>query len=354
MNDESTKLVEPLNQSTSNPPNKNDLSVKKGYLKKIFLSITLFLVIFISFISVYLFLGKRTLDTNEKKISQKPVIKLAVNPWQASELNAQIAKILLEEQMGFSVQLIPVDEFAQWESLAKGDIDASLEIWPSGHKNDINKYIKSEKTVEDAGGLGPIGKMGWYIPMYLRNEHPELTTWEGFKDPKNIALFADSGNGVGQFYTGDPTWIQYDDQIIKNLGLNFEVKVLGSEDALIKKVDIAYNQKKPIVFYFWTPHWAHVLYDLAPVQLPVYTDECYSNLKGGVNCDYPSDQLMKVFWIGFKNYAPTAYQFLKNMNYTNQDQIGMLASVQIDKNSVEQVARNWITKNESVWKLWIP
>jgi ABC-type proline/glycine betaine transport system substrate-binding protein len=42
------------------------------------------------------------------------------------------------------------------------------------------------------------------------------------------------------------------------------------------------------------------------------------------------------------------------MQYTDKDQIGMIASVELDKKTAEQAARDWISKNESVWKTWIP
>lgn len=300
----------------------------------------------------YFVTGNKTTPPQQQSVAKKPTIKLAVNPWKASELNAMIAKILLEEKMGYSVQLVNIDEFKQWPSLAKGDIHAALEVWPSGHKDDITKYIVNDKSVIDGGLLGPVGKIGWYIPKYLVTEHPDLATWEGFKDPKNTVLFA-SASGKGQFYTGDPTWTQYDDQIIKNLTLPFEVQTLGSEDALIKKVDELYTQKKAVVFYFWTPHWAHAVYDLVPVELPVYNEDCYKDLKSGVNCDYPKDPLQKVFWSGLEGYAPDAYQFLKKFNYTNEDQIRMLAALQLKKQSTEEAARNWINNNEAVWQLWI-
>jgi len=283
----------------------------------------------------------------------KSVIKIAVNPWQASEINATIIKIILEEEMGYPVELVAIDENSQWESLSSGAIHTSLEIWPSGHKENIKKFIEENKSVENGGELGPVGKIGWFIPKYLLTDHPSLTTWEGLKDPKIATLFA-SPSGKGQFFTGDATWTQYDEQIIKNLNLNFEVKVLGSEENLIEEVDTAYKAKKPLLFYFWTPHWAHSLYDLVPVKLPEYTDACYENLDTGVNCDYPSDQLFKIYWSGFKQYAPDAYEFLNNFNYTNQDQIGMLAAVQLEKKTVEEVARIWVKNNESVWKPWLP
>lgn len=320
----------------------------KGRSKKIFF------IFAALFLLIGVFVAFHFIKENGSKSKQPSgqAIKLAVNSWDASKLDANIAKIILKEKMGIDVTLVGIDEYAMWPELADGRVDASLEVWPSGHTKDIQKYIKADKTVEDGGYLGPIGKIGWYIPAYLRNEHPELATWRGFKDPANVALFAPAHGSKGVFYTGDPTWTQYDNQIIKNLGLNFEVKVLGSEDALLKTVDSAYKQKKPIVFYFWTPHWAHVLYDLVPVELPAYSDSCYSNLNGGVACDYPKDQLTKVFWSGFKDHSPRAYQFLKKFSYSNQDQIGMLAEVQINKKSVEEVARDWTQKNENVWKPW--
>lgn len=325
---------------------------KKKPIKKIvlFCSVIVFFVV-LAILSL-VFTGKVWFSPGQV-IAKKPLIKIAVNPWTAAELNANIAKIILQEKMGFPVKLVPVDENSQWQALAKGEIHTSLEVWPSGHKKDIQKYIITEKSVTNGGDLGPIGKIGWYIPSYLKDEHPELATWQGFKDPKNVALFSSVPGGKGQFFTGDPTWVQYDSQIIKNLGLNFEVKILGSEDALIKAVDEAYNKKKPIVFYFWTPHWAESIYNLTPVALPPYTDACYADLKNGVNCDYPADHLFKVFWSKFTTYAPQAYHVLKNFNYTSQDQIGMLAAVQKNKQSVESVARFWVNNNESVWKPWL-
>ncbi|MBN1136067.1 MAG: ABC transporter substrate-binding protein [Anaerolineae bacterium] len=289
-------------------------------------------------------------------VPTRPVIKLAISPWVASEVNATVAKILLEEQMGYTVEIVPIDEYAQWEAMAKGEVHAGLEVWPSGHAEDVQKYIVEAKTVEDGGPLGPVGKITWYIPSYLRREHPELATWEGLKDPDNVALFATAATGTkGQFLAGDPSWVQYDEQIINNLGLNFQVVRLDSEEKLLAALDAAYQKQEPILLYFWTPHWAHSLYDLVPVELPAYSEECYARAaEGGVDCDYPPDPLFKIFWSGFKDYAPQAYAFLKRMSYTNLDQIAILATVQLDKKSVEEAARAWIAENEEVWKGWIP
>ncbi|MCX6046142.1 MAG: ABC transporter substrate-binding protein [Chloroflexi bacterium] len=286
--------------------------------------------------------------------ADKITIKLAANPWSASALNVNVAKILLEK-IGYSVEITDIDENAQWAALASGDLHASLEVWPSGHQKNITDYIDT-KQVENGGPLGPVGKIGWYIPTYMVEAHPELATWEGFKKPENAKLFATAETGdSGQFLAGDPGWVQYDTDIIKNLGLALKVVQSGSETAVLSAVDAAYSRKAPILFYFWTPHSVHAKYQLTEVKLPEYTPECYAKAtEGGVACDYPADVLFKIFWPALKDKAPEAYQLLKNMNYTTKDQIDMMAAVDLKKQTTEEAAQAWVEANEKVWSAWMP
>lgn len=286
----------------------------------------------------------------------KPTIKLAANPWSASELNVAVAKLLLEEQLNYPVEIVAIDENAQWPALATGDLDASLEVWPSGHAANVAEYIEDQHAVENGGPLGPVGKIGWYIPTYLLDEHPELATWEGFTTPEAAQLFATAETGdSGQFLAGDPSWVQYDADIIENLGMDFEVVTAGSEEAVLSALDAAYSRQEPLLFYFWTPHSIHAKYDLTEVELPPYSDECYARAEsGGVDCDYPSDVLFKVFWSGLEEAAPDAYALLKNMNYDTATQIGLIADVELSGKSVDEAARDWVDANESVWSAWLP
>jgi glycine betaine/proline transport system substrate-binding protein len=285
----------------------------------------------------------------------KITIKLAENSWTGSSINVNVAKILLEEQLGYKVEIVTIDENAQWAALGNGDLSASLEVWPSGHADNVKKYIDEQKVVENIGELGVVGKISWYVPTYVVEQHPELATWEGFKKPEDAALFKTAETGdKGQFLAGDPAWVQYDEDIIKNLNLDLQVVKAGSETAVLSAVDSAYSRKEPILFYFWTPHSVHAKYKLTVVKLPDYSEACYAKAKeGGIACDYPPDVLFKIAWSGLKDKAPDAYQFLKKMKYTNDDQIAMLAEVDVDKKTAEQAARDWISKHEDVWKAWL-
>ena len=114
-----------------------------------------------------------------------------------SAVNANVAKVVLESKLGTPTTLVDLDENAAWVGLDAGDLDANLEIWPSGHAADRKTYIDEKKTVVDIGMLGPKAKIGWYVPTFVVDQHPELETWEGFKDP-------DPGQAVRHRRVGRP------------------------------------------------------------------------------------------------------------------------------------------------------
>ncbi len=283
-------------------------------------------------------------------------ITLCENAWSGSSVNAYVAKIVLEQELNKEVEVITIDENSMWAGLATGEISACLELWPSGHQENVSEYIDNQKVVERIGELGVIGKISWYIPTYLLESNPDLATWEGFKNADTAKLFATAQTGdKGQFLAGDPSYVQYDEQIISNLGLDFQVVVAGSEQALLSGLDSAYSREEPYLFYFWTPHSVHANYDLTPVKLPDYSEDCYAKIpENGVDCDYPDDVLFKVANVELKNTDPDAYTLLKNFNYTNDDQISMIAKVDSGEMTAEEAAQEWVDNNKAVWKAWLP
>lgn len=283
--------------------------------------------------------------------SAKATISLVENPWPASELNAAVAKIIIEEELGNTVEIIALDENAQWDALAADDVDASLEVWPSGHTERIAEYIDNLGTVENGGLLGPVGEIGWFVPTYAIDANPALATWEGYKDAAADFASAETGD-LGRFLGADPSWVQYDEQIIANLGLPFQVVWTGSEDALLAEVSSAYSRQEPILFYFYSPHAIFQQFDLTQVELPEYSDECYADPEK-IGCAYPKDHLLKIFAAGLKEKDADVHTFLSNMSYGSDAQIEMLAILN-DGMTVDEAAQAWVDAHEDVWKAWLP
>lgn len=284
----------------------------------------------------------------------KPTINLVVNAWTASALNVEIAKQLIEGHLGYPVEAVVIDEnAAMYTGLADGTLDATLELWPSGITDDEQTFF-DDGTVVDLGELGAIGQIGWFVPDYVVEEHPELATWEGFKDPANAALFATAETGdLGRFLGTDPSYSQYDEPIIANLELPFEVVYSGSEAATVAELDARVAAHEPILMYWWIPTAAFAKYNLVQVELPAYSDECYAEVSA-VDCAYPEDRLIKIASAQLEEKAPDVWEFLSNFTITTEDQLSMLPSAEIDGEDVSVVAKEWIDANVDVWQAWLP
>ena len=228
-------------------------------------------------------------------------MRLAVNPWTGSAVNANVAKAVIETAGLGTVELVEIDENAMWPAIAKGDtLDGVLEIWPSGHAADYETYITGKKGIVDGGLLGPDAKIGWYVPQFVDRRAPRAGDVGGLQGPRRWpSLFktAESGD-QGQFLMGDPSYVSYDEQIIANLELPLKFVVAGSEAALITAIQNAEADQKPLLLQFWQPHWLQSQVELAEVELPEFTDECAASAAandGKYACDYPVDKLYKAF-----------------------------------------------------------
>lgn len=293
-------------------------------------------------------------DGGEQAAGGEPVeLAIAVNPWTGSAVDAAAAKWVLEEQMGHTAELVDIDENAQWAGLAAGDLDAVMEVWPSGHADNMQTFIEDEGTVQNAGPLGVIGRIGWFTPTYVIEEHPEVATWEGLNENAELFATAETGN-QGQFLAGDPSFVSFDEQIIENLDLDFQVVQSGSEAALLTTLDTAYANEEPLLMYFYTPHWAHTKYDLSQVELPEYTDECGEKPEAERDCGYPEDELFKAVSAELENKSPEVLAFFENFQLTNDQQNEMAALVDDEGMDPVDAAGQYLEENPDVWEAWMP
>ena len=281
------------------------------------------------------------------ELGEITTIKLIANPWAGSAANIEVAKQLLENEFGYTVEVTDLDENAQWAAINTGELHASLEVWPSGHADNRADFIDNpDGNVVDAGLLGPIGQIGWYQPAYMIDRNPALASAEGFTDPELAGLFATAETGDrGQILHGDPSWVTFEQDIIDDFGLHLEIVYAGSEEALLAAFEGASARNEPVLAYWWKPHPAVSVFDLVELELPLDPDG---------NKYYPPDELFKIVWSGLEDGAPAAWEFLHNFNYSTDDQLSMLGAIGGEGKSAEEAAADWIAANEATWSAWIP
>ena len=155
-------------------------------------------------------------------------------------------------------------------------------------------------------------------------QYPQFKTWKGLKGKESLFKSPESGS-QGMFLGGDPSYVQKDQQLIQALGLNFKFVSVGAEPAQVARWSQLYKQKKPVIFYWYTPQYLNTEYQLSEVKLPARFKGCQDDAKAGgdveqYKCAYDNTIIEKVFSTKFAKSGSPAYPVLKRWKWTNDDQ----------------------------------
>ena len=278
-------------------------------------------------------------------------IKIARNNWTASAIEVEVVKQLIETNLCNPVEIVDIDENAMIAGMSSGDIDANVEVWPSGFTPDEQAFV-DDGSVVNMGELGAIGKIGWFITPNALEQFPQLATWEGLKDPAVAKAFATAATGSqGRLLAMDPSFSSYEEPVAKNLGLDFKVQYSGSEAATQAEIIAATEAGKPVLMYYWMPSAAVGKYSLINLALPTPTVDCAAETDK-CDGDYPEDILLKVASAKLEAKDANVFNFFKNFKFTTEDQLSTLGPVEIDGRPAAEIAAEWIAANEAVWSVW--
>ena len=207
----------------------------------------------------------------------KGTVNMMINQWVGAEANVAVAQCLLQ-QMGYTVKTSTLAEEVAWQGFDTGEVDVILENW--GHPDLEKQYITDTKLATDDGPNGVTGIIGWYVPGWMVDQYPDITDWHNLNKYADLFKTPESG-GKGQFLGSDPTFVQYDEALITNLGLNYKDVFSGSEAATITAFQAADKNKTPLIGYFYDPQWLQNEIKLVQIKLPAYTKGCDADLEEG-------------------------------------------------------------------------
>ncbi|MEF3112668.1 ABC transporter substrate-binding protein [Streptomyces chrestomyceticus] len=281
-------------------------------------------------------------------------VTLSTQTWVGAQANVAVAKYLLEHELDYHVDTVQVDEIPAWDALSQGRVDAILEDW--GHPDQEQRYVKDKKTITAGGGNGVTGHIGWWVPKYWADKHPDVTSWKNLNKYADQLRTSESGS-KGQLMDGSPSYVTNDKALVKNLKLDFEVVFAGSEAAQITQIQQFAKQKKPFLTYWYEPQWLFNQVPMVEVKLPEYTDACAE--KGAkdpssIDCAYPTTPLQKFFNTEFAKGGSEAAAFLKNFKWTKENQNEVSEMIASDGLSADEAGKRWVEKHPDIWKKWLP
>ncbi|MCD2255534.1 ABC transporter permease/substrate binding protein [Lactobacillus sp. CC-MHH1034] len=256
--------------------------------------------------------------------SNKGDVNLAYVEWDTEVASSNVVGEVLRE-MGYNVKLTPLDNAIMWESVAKGQADASVSAWlPNTHKVQYQKY---KHQIDLLGPNLEGAKLGLVVPQYMTNVN-------SISDLTNQANQTITGiePGAGVVAAAQKTQKAY-----PNLsGWNISTSSSGAMTVALGK---AIKNKQPIVITGWSPHWMFSKYKLKYLTDP----------KGTMG---KAESINTMTRKGFKSDNPEAYKVLKNFHWSQKD----IQSVMLKINQgtePQQAAKDWIKahpKQVAAWK----
>ncbi len=280
-------------------------------------------------------------------------VVLNENSWVGSTANVYVLKNVLESKLKCKVKVLNITENQpSFQAMADGKIDVVLEDWDNTLVPSNRKYVTS-KAVVNVGGNGITGVIGWYIPRYLLKQYPQFKTWRGLKGKESVFKSPESGS-QGMFLGGDPSYVQKDRALIKELGLNLKHVVAGAEPAQVARWTQLYKQKKPVLFYWYDPQYLNAVYDLYRVQLPPRFKGCVDDEKvsGKHACEYPSYGLDKLVSGDFAKSGSPALKVIRKFKWTSADQNFVANLISGKKMAKDKAAALWVKTHRKQVSAW--
>lgn len=285
----------------------------------------------------------------------KDPIKITLNDWTGELISAHLIGGVLQKA-GYNVEYVPADMLAQFTGVESGDLHVVIEVWATTAGEALAASVATGK-VENVGPSGLLAREDWWYPEYMKEKCPGLPDWTALKKCADVFSTPDTAP-KGRYLSGPVTWGGWDEERVQALDLPFEVVRAGTDAAMFAELKSAYERKAPILLWIYVPHWAPIKYKGEFVEFPKYTKECYDDPTWGINkemkydCAKPTGPIYKAAWAGMKDKWPGAYKILKAYQMDNATIGGLAERVDVGGEKVEDVAADWVAKNEAVWKPW--
>ena len=253
-------------------------------------------------------------------------VKIAYPNWAEGIAMTNIVAVILEDEMGYDVELTQADPGVIYAAVSSGDQDLLLDAWlPNTHADYWDQY---GDQLENMGTTYGYGVTGLVVPSYV--EIDSIEELDSIADELGNKI---TGIGTGAGIT------KKTNLVIEEYDLDL-VQVNSSGPAMTAALANAIENEEPIVVTGWKPHWMFGRYDLKVLEDPL-----------GI---YPIDGLRKVARPGFGADMPEVANLLKNF-VMNEDQLLsiMLAIDESDDDAID-VASDWVRNNGPLVDSWIP
>jgi glycine betaine/proline transport system substrate-binding protein len=262
-------------------------------------------------------------------VQNEKTAKLVYVNWAEGVAYSHLAQVVLEDQMGYEVELTAADVAPGYTAVAQGSHDAFMECWPDLHQDYLQRYSKDLKSL----GMVYTGTLvGLAVPAYVTIDR--ISELQEHADQFNGKITGiDAGAGMMD---------RIDNELIPQYGLSNIELMASSGPAMTAALADAIKHKKWIVVAAWKPHWMFGRWDLKFLK----QDDDKALWKTG--------DIEIIGRADLETDKPELAQFLKNFYLTDADLSDLMVKVKDSDQDILDVVRQWAVDHPDVVAEWVP
>ncbi|WP_350558504.1 glycine betaine ABC transporter substrate-binding protein [Psychrobacter sp. CAL346-MNA-CIBAN-0220] len=287
-------------------------------------------------------------------------IKFGALTWESGQFTTGVLKYIAESGYECQIEEVPGAGPALETALSQNDIQVIGEQWV-GRSPIMEQAIKDNKVVVIGDTLKGGATQGWYVPKYVLEDNPGLRRYQDL--PKYAELFKDPEDPKKSRFMNCPSgWAceVFNTRLLKNTGLGktFNNAHPGTGAALDAEISSAFEQRKPLLFYYWQPTGLIAKYDFAALEFPEYNEACWQDLlraDGTSNCvsGFPVSPLGIAVSKPFIDANPELSEVFKKVQFTPEALNGAILAMSESKRSGDEQAFAFLRDNPNVWQGWL-
>ncbi len=271
----------------------------------------------------------RSVETQQEEAATTKGMKkveIAYVEWSCATASSHVVKAVLQEKMGYDVEITPVSAAAMFQALAAGDVDVMTTAWlPVTH----GSYL--EKIQDDVVNLGTNlegAGIGLVVPQYVTIDSiAEMNAHADKFDGKIIGI--DPGAGI----------MGKTEKVLTEYGLDQFKLMEGTGAMMTASLANKIKNNEWVVVTGWTPHWKFAKWDLKYLEDP-------KKVYGG------AEHVNTIVRKGLKEDMPEVYAFLDKFHWTLAE-IGEVMAWNADGSDPDESANRWIKENPEKVDSWL-
>ena len=287
-------------------------------------------------------------------------IKFGALTWESGQFISGVLKYIAEDGYDCTIEEVPGAGPALETALSQNDIQVIGEQWV-GRSPIMEQAIAQNKVAVIGDTLKGGATQGWYVPKYVLDENPGLRSYQDL--PKYAELFKDPEDPRKSRFMNCPSgWTCeiFNSRLLKNTGLDsiFNNAHPGTGAALDAEIASAFEQHKPLLFYYWQPTGLMAKYDFAPLAFPAHDDACWQDLllaDGTANCvsGFPVSPLGIAVSTPFIESNPELAAVFEKVQFSSDELNGAILEMSESKRSGDEQALTFLRENPNVWQHWL-